>query len=435
MNSVAFYTLGCKVNQYETQAMIEVFESSGYKVVEYYEFANIYVINSCTVTNLAARKTRQFIRRTKKNNPDAIIAVVGCYPQTSTKEVMNIKEVDLIIGTDQKSKIVEFCEEARKNNRKINKVTSIEDVDKFEELKINNIHAKTRAFIKIQDGCNQFCSYCIIPYARGRVRSRKIENIISEIRKLAENGFKEIVLTGIHIASYGKDLKGLQLLDVIEKANKVDGIKRIRLGSLEPTIINEEFMERYKNQSKTCNHFHLSLQSGSNTVLKRMNRKYTVEEYSDKVDIIRKYMPKSSITTDIIVGFPGETDLEFTETCEFVNKIGFSKVHVFKYSPREGTKAASYKNQVHGNVKSLRSSKLIDIAEKNALTFNKSFIGSTMDVLFEEKSKLNNEYYEGYTTNYLRVTALTDKSPEGKILPVRINAINNEVLQGKIVLK
>lgn len=433
MNTVAFYTLGCKVNQYETDAMEELFEKKGYKIVNENDIADVYVINTCTVTNLSDRKSRQFISRAKKKNKDALIAVVGCYSQVAPEEVSKIEGVDVIIGTTDRNKIVELCEKAKVNKEKINIVRNIKTQKEFESINIQDIKSKTRAYIKIQDGCNQFCSYCIIPYARGPIRSRDLDDIIKETRNLAEAGFKEIVLTGIHVASYGKDKKNISLIEVLEEVGKIDKIERIRLSSIEPTLIDHEFMERIIKIGKVCDHFHLSLQSGSPTVLKRMNRKYTPEEYRNIVNIIRQYMPNAGITTDIIVGFPGETDEEFKETYDFVREIGFSRIHVFKYSPRRGTPAAKYENQVDGNVKNIRSEKLISLGEELMKRFNSNFIGATLSVLFEEKSKKDEDLMEGYTTNYIRVKAKKDLSLIGEIVDVKIKEGKDDYLVGEII--
>ncbi len=433
MNKVAFHTLGCKVNQYETEAMAELFEKEGYKVVHEDEIADVYVINTCTITNLGDRKSRQFIRRAKNNNPDAVIAVVGCYAQTASEEIMTIDEVDIIIGTKDRNRIVELSKQVRQSKEKINIVTDIMKQHEFEEMMIENIEGKTRAFLKIQEGCNQFCSYCIIPYARGPIRSRKLENILAEVDKLTKKGFKEVVLTGIHVASYGKDMGEIRLIDVIESVHQVSGIERIRLSSIEPTIMTKDFLDRLTKLPKVCDHFHLSLQSGSDSVLKRMNRKYSTDEYRKIVELIRKYLPNVGITTDIIVGFPGETEEEFFETCRFVNDIGFSRIHVFPYSPRKGTPAAKHKNQILGDIKHHRIKELIKIGEENTQRFNNKFIGATLNVLFEEQSKLDSGFLEGYTTNYIRVLAKSNTSLEGKILPVELKEIQDENMIGKIV--
>lgn len=426
---VAFYTLGCKVNQYETEAMEEMFKKRGYEIVSFEDKADIYIINTCTVTNLGDRKSRQFIRRAKKLNEDSIVAAVGCYSQIAPDEVEKIEGVDVIIGNTDKDKIVDICEEAREKNEKINVVKNIKYHKEFDNLSIEKIESRTRAYMKIQDGCNQFCSYCIIPYARGPIRSRRLEDILVEAERLAKAHFKEIILTGIHVASYGKDLKNINLLDVIENISKIEGIERIRLSSIEPTFIDKEFMEKVKANKKFCDHFHLSLQSGSNSVLKRMNRKYTTEEYKHIVELIRSYMPAAGITTDIIVGFPGETEEEFQETYDFVKTIGFSRIHVFKYSPRKGTPASQMDNQIHGSIKQARSEELIKLGNQLANSFMESFLGKTMEVLFEEEK---DGYFEGYTTNYLRVKVKTSKDLQGKILPVKIIDKKEDILVGKI---
>lgn len=434
MKTVAFYTLGCKVNQYETEAMSELFQKKGYRVVEPTEKADVYVINTCTVTNLGDRKSRQFIRRSKKKNEDAVIAVVGCYAQMSPDEISKIEDVDIILGTKDRNKIVELCEKAISENRRYNLVEDIMQVKEFEELSIKQVKGKTRANLKIQEGCNQYCSYCIIPYARGQIRSRQLGNIVSEVNKLTENGFKEVVLTGIHVASYGKDLGDIRLIDVIEKIHDIAGIERIRLSSLEPTVVTDDFMKSISRLYKVCDHFHLSLQSGSDTVLQRMNRKYTTEQYKNIVKLIRKYMPNVAITTDIIVGFPGETDDEFSDTYNFVKSIGFSRIHVFKYSPRTGTPAAKFANQISGIEKNERSKKLIDLGEKLSKEFITTFIGKTVEVLFEERVKNKPSYIVGYTTNYIRTICNTPENFEGRILKVAITGIDKDTLIGEIIL-
>ena len=429
MKKVTFHTLGCKVNQYETEAMEEMFKEKGYKIVDNHQLADIYIINTCTVTNMGDRKSRQFMRRARKLNKDAVIAAVGCYSQVSPEEVENIEEVDLVIGTTNRDKIVELCELARESSDKINIVEDIRMFKEFEEINIDNLKSKTRAYIKIQDGCNQFCSYCIIPYARGPIRSRELSDIIEESKRLSEKGFKEIVLTGIHVESYGKDLEDLALIDVIEKVAKVDGIERIRLSSVEPRLITKEFLERARATGKLCDHFHLSLQSGSESTLKRMNRKYSKEEYRDNVALIREYMPDAGITTDIIVGFPGEDDREFEESYNFARDIGFSRVHVFKYSKRDGTPAASMKEQVDGNIKNTRSESLIQLGEKMAGEFMENLVGRELSVLFEE-DETGDTCIEGYTTNYIRVR-IADTSLKGQIVKVKIVGIDEDVLLGE----
>lgn len=429
MKRVAFYTLGCKVNQYETEAMEELFKNRGYEIVSNREEADIYIINTCTVTNLGDRKSRQFIRRAKKMNEDSIIAAVGCYSQIAPEEVEAIDGVDIVVGTTDRNRIVDLCEEAKSKNKKINVVKDIKYHKEFEPLNISDLPYKTRAYIKIQEGCNQFCSYCIIPYARGPIRSRDLEDIIMEAKRLAKAGFKEIILTGIHVTSYGKDLKGLSLTDVIEEVAKIDGIERIRLSSIEPTFVDKDFLERVVKTGKLCDHFHLSLQSGSDSVLKRMNRKYTTKEYRDIVKLIREYMPEAGITTDIIVGFPGETDEEFEESYRFVEDIRFSRIHVFKYSPRKGTPASQFKEQIPGDIKQIRSDRLIRLGDELMEEFHKAFIGRTLELLLEEEK---GGFIEGYTTNYIRVKVKGHNDLQGKILPVRISGQEEDFLIGEI---
>lgn len=432
MKTVAFHTLGCKVNQYETEAMEELFQKRGYTVTDTDEKADVYVINTCTVTNVSDRKSRQFIRKSKKKNSDAIIAVVGCYSQVSPEEVEEIKGVDIIVGTTDRNKIVELCEDFNMDSKRINIVKNIKTNKEFEDININEIKSKTRAYVKIQDGCNQFCSYCIIPYARGPIRSRDKQSIINEAKRLGQAGFKELVLTGIHVASYGKDLKNIDLIEVIQGISEIDEIERIRLSSVEPSLIDEEFLKAAVESKKVCDHFHLSLQSGSDTVLKRMNRKYTTGFYKDRVDFIRKHMPHAGITTDIIVGFPGETDSEFDETYEFVKEIGFSKIHVFKYSKRKGTPAYDYENQVDSNIKKERSSRLISLGEELTEDYLKKYIGLKLDVLYEEEYNKKNNEYEGYTTNYIRVRSKSSHNIQGEIIKTNLLGNINDTLVGVV---
>lgn len=435
MKTVAFYTLGCKVNQYETEAMGEIFEKAGYQIVESESLADVYVINTCTVTNLGDRKSRQFIRRAKRKNPEAIIAVVGCYSQTAPDEVQSIEGVNIILGTNDRNKIVEYVEKVQRENEKINAVKDIMEIHAFEEMKIDEIKGKTRAFLKIQEGCNQYCTYCIIPYARGPVRSRKIEDIMAEVKRLANNEFKEVVLTGIHVASYGKEFKNISLLDVIKNVHEVEGIERIRLSSIEPKIMTEAFVSEISALRKVCPHFHLSLQSGCDETLRRMNRKYTTDEYKTIVNRLRKFMPEVSITTDIMVGFPGETEEEFEKTLKFVKEIGFSQIHVFKYSPRKGTPAAQYENQIPSKVKNVRSEKLIRTARESMMVYHEKFIGKIKEVLFETVSHEMEGYYEGLTGNYIRVLCPSQESLEGKLLKVQLKEIAGETVIGKLMEK
>ena len=366
MKKVAFYTLGCKVNQYETEAMLEMFEKEGYEQVSNEDYADVYVINTCTVTHMSDRKSRQYVRRMRKKNPDAIIAVVGCYSQVSPEEILEIEEVNLVMGTNERRTIVNEIKklEALEGEKKASTVDDIMKVRAFEEIEISQSNGRTRAFMKIQDGCDRFCTYCIIPYARGgKVRSRDMESIINEAKTLAENGYEEVVLTGIHVASYGKDLReeNVTLLDVIKKINEIDGIKRIRTSSVEPILFTDEFVNEVSKMEKVMPHYHLSLQSGCDETLKRMNRRYTTAEYKAIVDKLREAIPNVAITTDVIVGFPGETEEEFNETYNFLKDIELAQMHIFKYSPRKGTKAADMENQVSPQIKHERSEKLIQL--------------------------------------------------------------------------
>lgn len=400
--TVAFYTLGCKVNQYETNAMEQQFIKKGYEVIDNTEKANIYVINTCTVTNMAERKSRQMLRRVKDINKSAILVVCGCYAQVAKDELEKIPEIDIILGINEKNNIVEIVEEYIKEHEVKEKISDVSIQSEFLDFGDVTYTEKNRAVIKVQDGCNMFCSYCIIPYARGRIRSRKIESVVSEITKIAEQGIKEVVITGIHVASYGKDLENenVRLIDLLEAINKIEGIERIRLGSLEPTLIDEEFAKRLSKLEKICDHFHLSLQSGCDATLKRMNRKYTTYRYKESTEILRKYYPNVSFTTDVIVGFPGETDEEFDKTYEFLRSIDFYRMHVFKYSPRRGTVAEKMPNQINGNIKEERSNKLIELSNQNENKHNKEYIGKKVKVLFEEYEE---GFFKGHTTNYIMV--------------------------------
>lgn len=430
---VKFITLGCKVNQYETNAMAQKFLEKGYKVIEEYEQngekPDICIINTCTVTNMSDRKSRQMLRREKENNKNVIVVAVGCYAQVAKNELNKIPEIDLVLGNNEKVDIVKYVEDYINENENNIEIEDVMQSRLFSDFGDITFTEKTRAVVKIQDGCDRFCSYCIIPYARGRVRSRKPESIISEITKIAEKDIKEVVITGIHIASYGKDFKNnYKLIDLLEDVNKIDGIKRIRLGSLEPTLITEEFVNRLSKLDKVCDHFHLSLQSGCNQTLERMNRKYSVEEFEKEVELLRKYYPNVALTTDIIVGFPDETEEEFTQTYEYLNKIDFYKMHIFKYSPRKGTKAAIMKNQIPGNIKEERSRKLIELSDKKQKEHNEKYIGKNLEVLFEEKE---GEYYKGHTTNYIVVKKKTDEQLENVINSVHIIDENNLELIGE----
>lgn len=432
--TVAFYTLGCKVNQYETNAMEQQFIQNNYKIVDNTEKADIYVINTCTVTNMADRKSRQMLRRVKEINQSAVIVVCGCYAQVAKTELEQIPEVDIILGINEKNKIVQIVEEylASKNN-----IIEVADVSKQKEfLDFGDVTytEKNRAVIKVQDGCNMFCSYCLIPYARGRIRSRKIENVVSEIEKIAKQEIKEVVITGIHVASYGKDFENenIRLINLLEEINKIEGIERIRLSSLEPTIVDEEFAQRLSKLEKICDHFHLSLQSGCDATLKRMNRKYTTARYKEATEILRKFYPNANFTTDVIVGFPGETDEEFNQTYKFLKEIEFYKMHIFKYSPRKGTVAEKLPNQVDGNIKEERSKKLIELSNNMQNEKNSQYIGKTVKVLFEE---YENGYYKGHTTNYM-VVKVKEKEQDGFIDNIKdIEIIGNDTQTEELIGK
>ena len=432
MKKVAFYTLGCKVNQYETEAMLELFEKEGYEKAETEDYADVYVINTCTVTHMSDRKSRQYIRRMKKKNPDAIIAVVGCYSQVSPEEILSIDEVNLVMGTNDRKKIVEEVKKIDAS-RKVSTVDDIMKVKAFEEIEINKTNGKTRAFMKIQDGCDRYCSYCIIPYARGRVRSRDLESIVKEVENLASNGYKEVVLTGIHVASYGKDIKDsdIKLLEVIKQINDIEGIERIRLSSVEPILFTDEFVEAVSTMDKVCPHYHLSLQSGCDETLKRMKRRYTTEEYKAIVDRLRAAIPNVSITTDVIVGFPGETNEEFDKTYEFLKDIELTHMHVFKYSPRKGTPAATMENQVDPSTKHDRSEKLLQLNEENFNKFGQKMLDKEFNVLFEQK--VGDNKYEGLTENYVKVIVESDNDISEQILKVKIKDVKNEFLEGILV--
>ena len=373
VKKVAFCSLGCKVNQYETNAMAQKFIEHGYEVVEFDEYADVYIVNTCTVTNVADRKSRQMLRRAKEINKDATLVACGCYAQVAKDELKKIPEIDLIIGNNEKNDIIQIVENHISQKGAEDLVSDVMYKLDYVELGTTTYTEKTRAVIKVQDGCDRFCSYCLIPYARGHIRSRKIENVIEEIKKVVEEGINEVVITGIHIASYGRDFKGenIGLIDLLEEINKIQGLHRIRLGSIEPTIITDEFVERLSKLDKICDHFHLSLQSGCTETLKRMNRRYTTEEFKAVTKRLRAKFPNAALTTDIIVGFPGETDEEFNTTYEFLKEIAFYKMHIFKYSQRKGTKAAVMPNQVDGKIKEERSKKLIELSNENEYNYNK----------------------------------------------------------------
>lgn len=431
MKKAALHNLGCKVNAYETEAMQHLLEEAGYEIVPFTQKADVYVINTCSVTNMADRKSRQMLHKAKKNNPDSIVVATGCYVQTSEKEVLNDLSVDIVIGNDRKHDLVRLLEEYSLDS--VN--DTVDDINDgkhdFEELFIDQTKEHTRAFIKVQDGCNQFCSYCIIPYARGRVRSRRFENVIAEVERLAANGFKEVVLTGIHLSSYGVDFeKATGLLELIQAVNAVKGIERIRLGSLEPKIVTEHFASELSKLDKICPHFHLSLQSGCDATLKRMNRKYTTKEYERGCELLRKYFVHPAITTDVIVGFPGETEEEFEQTKAYLEHIHFYEMHIFKYSKRKGTRAAVMPDQIDEQIKAARSEKLIALGHDMSKEFRKFYIGKNEEALFEEKAVIGDkEYFVGYTKEYVKVAKKTDENLENQIVSGRISGmLTDEIL-------
>ena len=431
MKKAALHNLGCKVNAYETEAMQHLLEEAGYEIVPFTQKADVYVINTCSVTNMADRKSRQMLHKAKKNNPDSIVVAAGCYVQTSEKEVLNDLSVDIVIGNDRKHDLVRLLEEYSLDS--VN--DTVDDINDgkhdFEELFIDQTKEHTRAFIKVQDGCNQFCSYCIIPYARGRVRSRRFENVIAEVERLAANGFKEVVLTGIHLSSYGVDFEeATGLLELIQAVNAVKGIERIRLGSLEPKIVTEHFASELSKLDKICPHFHLSLQSGCDATLKRMNRKYTTKEYERGCELLRKYFVHPAITTDVIVGFPGETEEEFEQTKAYLEHIHFYEMHIFKYSKRKGTRAAVMPDQIDEQIKAARSEKLIALGHDISKEFRKFYIGKNEEVLFEEKAVIGDkEYFVGYTKEYVKVAKKTAENLENQIVSGRISGmLTDEIL-------
>ncbi len=430
---VAFLTLGCRVNQYETEAMTEKFIKSGYEITLPTEYADVYVINTCTVTNVGDRKSRQMISKVKKINNDAIIAVVGCYSQVAPEEVSKIEGVDVVLGTKNKGDVVQYVQRVIEDKKQVVEVNDVLQNKVFEKLNIEDYQDKTRAFLKIQDGCNKFCSYCLIPYARGGVCSKEPETVLEEVEKLAHHGFKEIILSGIHTASYGVDLEGeWNLIRLIEEINKVNGIERIRIGSLDPTFFTAEVISKLCKIEKLCPHFHLSLQSGSDKTLERMNRKYTSLQYKTSTEKLRKYFKDVSITTDIIVGFPFETEEEFNETFSFLKEIKLTKTHIFKYSPRTGTKAAEMENQVDGNIKEARSKVLIELSDKNEKEFMNRFVNKKLTVLFEQKVKGKENIYEGYTANYIKVLANSKEDIASKIINTKLIKVEEDYILGEI---
>ena len=436
---VALHNLGCKVNAYEVEAMQQLLENAGYETVPFEEGADVYVINTCTVTNIADRKSRQMLHKAKKMNPDAIVVATGCYAQADTEKLKEDTAVDLILGNNQKTQIVEALEEYEKEHAKQVQVIEINHTKEYEELSISSTAEHVRAYIKVQDGCNQFCTYCIIPFARGRVRSRKIEEVLSEVKTLAAKDYKEVVLTGIHLSSYGVDFPKEEresLLSLIQAVSRVEGISRIRLGSLEPRIITEEFLEGIVKTGKVCPHFHLSLQSGCNKTLKNMNRRYSAQEYAEKCELIRKFYPASALTTDVIVGFPQETEEDFEESYEFVKKIHFYETHIFKYSRRHGTKAASMDGQLTEAAKAQRSDRMLELHEIRAREYEEAMIGKKMELLLEEEIEIDGRpWYVGHSREYVRaVISKTDAHRVNDLVTVKAVAfVRDHILETKEV--
>lgn len=437
MKKAALHNLGCKVNAYETEAMQEMLEQAGYEIVPFKEGADVYVINTCTVTNIADRKSRQMLHRARKLNPEAVVVAAGCYVQAQGEREID-PCIDIVIGNNHKKDLVRILREYEENREKdrvdgqpgeesgthtAGEIGDINRTKEYESLHLTRTGEHTRAYIKVQDGCNQFCTYCIIPYARGRVRSREMQDVEQEVRTLAGNGYQEVVLTGIHLSSYGIDFDGRRhLIELIRAVHEIEGIRRIRLGSLEPGIVTEEFAEALASMPKICPHFHLSLQSGCDAVLKRMNRKYTSGEYYEKCRILRKYFDAPALTTDVIVGFPGETEAEFQESYDFVDKVDFYETHIFKYSKREGTKAASMPDQVDEQIKAQRSALLIELGEKKRKAYEKKFIGRTVEVLVEEDAVINGKNVQtGHTKEYIKIALDSEQNLRNCIVNVQID--------------
>lgn len=435
MRKAALHNLGCKVNYYETEAMAQLLEKAGYEIVAFEDVADVYVVNTCSVTNIADRKSRQMLHRAKKRNPQAVVVAAGCYVQAAGEALERDPAVDLIVGNNKKADLPRILEKFF-TGRELEREEYLIDIGKagrYEEMNIEKVTGHTRAFVKIQDGCSQFCSYCIIPYTRGRVRSRDPEEIIREAGKLGSQGYQELVLTGIHLSSYGADFREGKraLLDLLTRLDRVPGIKRLRLGSLEPRIVTEEFAGALAGLETMCPHFHLSLQSGSDSVLKRMNRHYTAAQYSQVCGILRKWFDHPAITTDVIVGFPGETEEEFWETQEFLKKIGFYETHIFKYSRREGTRAAGMEGQVEESVKASRSDRLLELGAAMSLEYRKSFLGQEKEVLMEEKTVAGGrEYLTGYTREYVKAAIPWDEGLKGKL----VTGVFQEMLTDEMAL-
>lgn len=436
MKKVAFYTLGCKVNRYDTESMMKIFEDNGYQIVDFREIADVYVINTCTVTHQGARKSRKLARRAKRRNQDSVVAVVGCYPQVSPGEVMEIEGVDLIVGTKSREELVQMVKEASRSNDTLNRVGQMDEGEVFEELPVDEFKGRTRGVIKVEEGCDQYCSYCIIPYARGPVRSRRPGKAVNEIKKLVNAGVKEIVLTGIHLGAYGEDLgQEMNLVELIKMLIPIDGLERIRLSSIEATEVDQEMIQLLADEPKVCPHLHLPLQSGSDSVLKSMNRPYNTKGYQKKIEEIRDKVPGIAITTDVMVGFPGETEEHFEETYNFIKDIEFSQLHVFKYSKRTGTPAAEMDEQVSPQTKNSRSEKLRELGGRLTKEYYQSFVGQTLEVLFEEEEDQSTGMLTGVTPNYIRVYLdSNDQELKGQTVHVKmVELYQNDGVIGQLV--
>ena len=432
MKKVALHNLGCKVNAYETEAMQEILEQNGYEIVPFEEKADAYIVNTCSVTNMADKKSRQMLHRAKKMNPEAVVIAAGCYVQSAGEELLKDTSVDILIGNNEKVNLPSILENWEKEHKPLY-VHDLTREHTYEELTLSHTAGHTRAFMKIQDGCNQFCTYCIIPYTRGRVRSRRLSDIVAEAGRLAENGYQEVVLTGIHLDSYGTDLEEHEnLLTVIQEIAKIDGIKRIRLGSLEPRIMTEKFVAGLAAEEKLCPHFHLSLQSGCDATLKRMNRRYSAEEFRQCCERLRRHFDDPALTTDVIVGFPGETEEEFTATVEFLKDICFYETHVFKYSRRKGTKADRMPDQIPEQIKNQRSDVLLALTEKNSEEYRKKLLGRTVKVLLEEESTIGGTtYLTGHTREYVKVAVAQETAAAGEIIDVKVTGLLKDMVLGE----
>ena len=426
---VALHNLGCKVNAYETESMQQMLEAAGYEIVPFAPGADIYIINTCSVTNIADRKSRQMLHKAKKMNQEAIVVAAGCYVESEKHSGGKVDDaIDIVIGNNCKKDLIEILE-AYEEGKRSEVVIDINHTKEYEELNLNKTAEHTRAYVKVQDGCNQFCSYCIIPYTRGRVRSRKSQDVYDEVVRLAKAGYHEVVLTGIQLGSYGVDLEEETLLSLIEKIHDIDGIERIRLGSLEPRVMTEEFVERIAGLSKVCPHFHLSLQSGCDETLKRMNRKYSAEEYYEVCKRLRRHYENPALTTDVIVGFAGETEEEFAQCKAFLEKIEFFETHIFKFSIRKGTRAAKMENQVPDQIKTKRSNELLALNEKNSVKYLQEHFGKDLEVLMEEEMLIEGErYFVGHTKEYIRVAVKTEEDFTNRFVTVKANKILKDLI-------